>query len=83
MSASMASVPTRLDINDPGYDWDLGRSLVITLNGAVQTKVLAYDAIKGEVTRYCTDEHGSIVIDRDADCAKVETVRGDVIVTRK
>lgn len=79
----MTDVPVRLSLDDPDYTPELGTSLVITLNGAVQHKVLSYDTVKGEVTRYRTDESGNIVLNQARDQAEVETVHGDVVVTRR
>lgn len=73
-------LPARYDISQADYNPEIGRRLLIKLDGIKQDMVLAYDAEQGWLIRYRTDENGQIIIDREHDRAKQETVYGVVTI---
>ncbi len=80
----MMDIPIRLSVDDlRGNEagWDLARRLDVHLDGQLQTKVVEYDTEAGTVTRIVVDEAGEIVIDREAEAVKLETITGEVTVT--
>jgi len=73
--------PSRLSINEPGYDHNLGRAIEVWLNGYEQKSVLSYDCDAGVVERYAMRGFGEFV--REDDDLKREVVGGDVRVRWK
>lgn len=79
----MIAPPSRYSINQDDFDPVIGIRLVITLDGVVQDKVIAYDAEAGVVTRYQVNADGNHCIDPASGAAAVEDVAGTVTVTWK
>ncbi|EJL23968.1 hypothetical protein [Novosphingobium sp. AP12] len=58
-------IPTRYAVGDDDFDPEVGRRLIISLNGVLQDHVIAYDIEAGIVTKHKLDEAGEIIIDRE------------------
>ncbi|MDR6851047.1 hypothetical protein J2Y54_000540 [Sphingomonas sp. BE123] len=75
--------PRAYDIGQPDYDPAIGHRLAICLDGELQSDVFAFDANAGWVRRNARDGSGNLIIDRDPDRVRTETVAGTVTVEWK
>jgi len=80
MSALADTIPTKLSVDDPDYDPDLGARLVVSVNGVAQSHVTAYDIGAGHIYRFKDDKDGQIVAGKDG-WPGLEIIKGDVAVT--
>lgn len=78
--ADILDCPRAYSIGQRDYNPELARRLLVKLDGKPQTRVLAYDADAGTVTRIVTNEDGVMQIDHEADAVKRETLTGHVTV---
>ncbi len=76
-------IPTRLSADDPDFDPNVGRMLVVALDGVEQRKVSAYDIDAGTVTRAVPDADGQAQVKPGTDEIWIEVVSGIVTVTRR
>jgi hypothetical protein len=74
-------IPVRYSVDQADYSHSLGSRMRVSLNGTVQTHVLAYDCVAGTITRYATDRLNRFIIEGEE--LKTETLSGDVTVTLK
>lgn len=76
-------IPTRYATGDYDYDPEVGCRLIISLDGAVQDRVVAYDIEAGFVTKHKVDAHGEVVVDHEREEIVKVDVYGAVTVTLK
>lgn len=76
-------IPVRGSVFDDDFDHELGRRLVISLDGAVQKQVVAYDIEAGSITRNKLNDAGEAYVDPVLEEVAKETVHGTVTVTLK
>ncbi|WP_159981903.1 MULTISPECIES: hypothetical protein [unclassified Novosphingobium] len=76
-------IPAKGSVYDEDFDPELGRRLIISLDGVVQDQVVAYDIEAGVVTKHKVDAHGEVVVDREREEIVKVDVHGAVTVTLK
>lgn len=66
--------PKRLSVeaHSPHYNLELGRKVVIALNGKPETLCVEYDQVEGWIRRYVIDET----------TGKLLTILGDVVIEK-
>lgn len=75
--------PVRYSVSMPHFDPEVGRRLMIKLDGVEQDKVIGYDAENGLLIRYVCDDGGDYKLNEARDDVLRETVEGTVTVEWK
>ncbi len=75
------ATPLRLSVDDPDYDWRLGRNLRVMVDGVEVTDVVSFDVEQATVVRLVRSAAGRFIVDPKHERAERETLLGEVAVT--
>lgn len=85
MIAPADFLPTTLSCRRDSPFWredvfDLGKAIIITIDGVEQRKVVEFDTTAGRLTRLAVDADGNVIRNAQHTAIVEETITGDVRV---